>query len=145
MGMRGNGESGQMTVELAIALPVMIIIAVIAYNALAFFGECAAFDRLAQDAVRVYAASPAAGRGADDGCALALESLKRSFGSKANMEVSMAHGAAGANFDEFTATLDYHPTLFGLDLRAEVLGVPLPPMSHRTRIVVDVYKPGVLI
>ena len=55
------GESGQMTVELMAVLPVALIIAVIVVNALVFFGDCAAFDRVARNAVRVYATSPTYG------------------------------------------------------------------------------------
>lgn len=45
-------ECGQMTVEFAVALPVVVVIAVIAVNALAFFSDCAAFDNLFRDAMR---------------------------------------------------------------------------------------------
>ena len=43
-----RGECGQMTVELAVMIPVLVAIAVIAMNAMLFFSECAAFDRLAR-------------------------------------------------------------------------------------------------
>ena len=55
--MRTCDERGQMTVELAAAFPVLIIVAVIAVNALAFFSECAAFDNVFRDAVRVHVTS----------------------------------------------------------------------------------------
>ena len=42
-------DSGQMTVEFAVAFPVFVIVAVIAVNALLFFSDCAAFDRLARE------------------------------------------------------------------------------------------------
>lgn len=51
-------QAGQMTVELAVAFPVVVAVAVIAMNALLFLSECAAFDRVARDAVRVHATSP---------------------------------------------------------------------------------------
>ena len=63
-------DRGQMTVELLVVLPVVLIVAVVAVNALTFFGDCAAFDRVARNAVRLCAASPAygqdAGRGAEE-------------------------------------------------------------------------------
>ncbi|MEG1098291.1 MAG: TadE/TadG family type IV pilus assembly protein, partial [Raoultibacter sp.] len=62
-------ETGQMTVEFAVVFPVLIIVAVIAVNALLFFSECAAFDRVARDAMRVYAASPEYGQTPDQACA----------------------------------------------------------------------------
>ena len=44
--------------ELVAVLPVAIVVAAITVNALVFFGDCAAFDRIARNAVRVYATSP---------------------------------------------------------------------------------------
>ena len=45
----------------------------------------------------------------------------------------------------FSATLEYMPTLFGLGLKSEVMGVALPKLSHTEELVVDCYKPGVLL
>ena len=56
-------ESGQMTVEMAVAMPALIVVAVIAVNACTFFYQCAVFDRVVHEAVRVYATSPAYGEG----------------------------------------------------------------------------------
>ena len=73
--MRTCDERGQMTVELAAAFPVLIIVAVIAVNALAFFSECAAFDNVFRDAVRVHVTSPAAGQGIEQSSALVQTAL----------------------------------------------------------------------
>ena len=35
--------------------------------------------------------------------------------------------------------------LFGLGLKSEVMGVALPKLSHTEELVVDCYKPGVLL
>ena len=40
-----RGDAGQATVELAVVLPVAIVLAVIVVNALSFFEACAAFDQ----------------------------------------------------------------------------------------------------
>ena len=70
-----------MTVELAIAFPVFIIVAVIAVNALLFFSQCAAFDNLFRDSVRIYATSPAYGQDYEDSVALIEAALDESFDS----------------------------------------------------------------
>ena len=57
--MRTCDERGQMTVELAAAFPVLIIVAVIAVNAPRSSHECAAFDNVFRDAVRVHARAAA--------------------------------------------------------------------------------------
>lgn len=135
---------GQMTVELAVAMPVLIIVAVIAVNAITFFAECAVFDRVAHEAVRVHAAAPAYGQGPNQSCALVEQDIHAALDAD-NLDVSVSCGSAGFDCEQFTATLTFHPTLFGLGLRSEVFGVALPTLSHTTSYVVDAYKPGVVI
>lgn len=141
---RACNESGQMTVELAVAMPVLIIVAVVAVNAMTFFCQCATFDRVAHQAVRVHAAAPAYGQGAAQSCALVEQDI-RAVIDEPNVDVTVSHGSAGVDFDRFTATLEYHPTLFGLGLRSQVFGVAMPSLSHTTTYVVDSYRPGVVI
>ena len=133
-------SSGQMTVEFVAALPVLLAVAAISVNALAFFGWCAAFDDDFRDSVRVYAASPAYGQGVGDTCAF----IERALDERLDAEnVSVSVSAAGHT--SFSATLEYMPTLFGLGLKSEVMGVALPKLSHTEELVVDCYKPGVLL
>lgn len=54
---------------------VLLAVAAISVNALAFFGWCAAFDDDFRDLVRVYAASPAYGQGVGDTCAFIERAL----------------------------------------------------------------------
>lgn len=137
-------ESGQMTVELALAFPVVIIIAVIAVNAVLFFSECAAFDNVFRDAMRVHATSPAYGQGSDQSCAHIETTLAEAFDRPyVACRVGVA-GAAGGHTC-FSATLEFSPTLFGLGLKSSVFGVALPPLSHEVSMTVDCYKPGVLL
>lgn len=145
MGMRCKRfERGQMTVELAVAMPVLIVVAVIAANALTFFAECAVFDRVAHEAVRVNAAAPAYGQGPGQSCALVEQDI-RSVLDADNLDVSVSCGSVGFDCEQFSATLSFYPTLFGMGLRSEVFGVALPTLSHTTSYVVDVYKPGVVV
>lgn len=137
-------SKGQMTVELAVALPVLIIVAVIAVNAVSFFADCAVFDRVARESVRVHATAPAYGQSVGESCALVEADLREAIG-RSNIDVSVAHSSTGFDFDLYTATIEYHPTLFGMGLRSEVLGVALPALSHSTVYVVDGYKAGVLV
>ena len=141
---KGWAESGQMTVELVVALPVLIIVAVMAVNAMTFFGECAVFDRVACEAVRVHAAAPAYGQDAGQSAALVEQAIRSQLDAP-NLGVSVSHGVTDPDLDEFKATLEFSPTLFGMGLRSEVLGVPLPRLKHEVRYVVDSYRPGVII
>ena len=51
-------QCGQMTVELAVCIPVLLAVVGVAINLMVFLGDCARFDRLAAEAVRLEAASP---------------------------------------------------------------------------------------
>lgn len=142
--MRACDDRGQMTVELAVAFPVLIVVAVIAVNALAFFSECAAFDNALRDAVRLHATSPASGQGIEQSSALVQADLAAAFDAPNEETRVSAEGTAGGHV-RLTGTLEYAPTLFGLGLRSSVLGVGLPPLTHAASIAVDCYKPGVLL
>ena len=133
-------SSGQMTVEFVAALPVLLAVAAISVNALTYFGWCAAFDDDFRDSVRVYAASPAYGQGVGDTCAL----IERALDAE-NVSASVSAHGVSAGHTSFSATLEYMPTLFGLGLKSEVMGVALPKLSHTEELVVDCYKPGVLL
>ncbi|WP_261429454.1 hypothetical protein [Xiamenia xianingshaonis] len=141
---RQAAECGQMTVELVVAFPVMLVVAVIAVNAMTFFSECAAFDAAFRDAVRVCATSPGYGEGADRACALIKGQLEGAFDAE-NESVSVTVEAVAGGYRRFTGTIEFRATLFGHGLRTSVFGVQLPALSHRASLVVDFYKPGVVL
>lgn len=141
---RTAGDSGQMTIEFAVALPVLIAVAVVASNALLFFSECASFDRIAREAVRVCATSPAYGQGLEQSCAQVQSFIDQSLSAPyLSSEVGVSGGGLG--HATFTATLEFSPTLFGLGLKDEVFGVALPRLKHTVAMTVDIYKPGVVL
>lgn len=135
-------SAGQMTVELMAVLPVALIIAAIAVNALAFFGDCASFDRVARNAVRVYATSPTYGALPAQCQARIAEAVKAEFDGPFE-QVWVSYEGIGGGLGRYTATIDYAPNLFGLGVRDSVFGVSLPHLEHSASLVVDAYKPGV--
>lgn len=139
-----RGGEGQATVEFAIAVPILIVVAVIAVNALVLFSECASFDRLFCTSVRVHAASPAYGQGANEACGQIEEDLRRSFDEE-NVAVSVSSSGGQTGYVTFEGTLSYRPTLFGMGMATEVFGVGISPFEHTTRYTVSVYRPGVLL
>lgn len=137
------GERGQATVELAVVLPVALIIAVIAMNALTFFGTCASFDRVARQTVCAYAAAPSAGQNAGAIAQQVEDELRRSAGaSAAAIHVSVESSSVG--LARFVARIEYAPTLFGGPMRGDVFGVTLPRLTHEVAMTVDVYRPGIV-
>ena len=134
-----RSERGQMTVELMVALPVMVVIALIVFNALTFFGLCAEHDRVARNAGRVYASAPASAV-ASEAAGEVQAAIEANLGcptAESSVTASLPHLAPAT----FTCTLAYHPTLFGLGVRSEVLGVPLPALSHTVEMSTFVYNP----
>lgn len=125
---------GQMTVELCVVLPVVIVIAAIAYNALAFFSHCAAFDRDFRDAARTLVVAPPA----SEGIAAAVEDIKGTAWAESfddNPAISLEYESGADGTITVKGTLEYRPTLFGLQTRGEVFGVGLPTLSHSSQIV----------
>ena len=135
---------GQATVELAVVFPVLVVVAVVAVNALLFFSECAGFDRLVRDAVRVHATSPAYGQGLEQSRALVAGTVEQALDRPYVAARVVVEGADGGCV-RFTATLEFSPTLFGMGMRSSVLGVELPRLEHSVSMVVSPYKPGVLL
>lgn len=135
--------SGQMTIEFMAVLPVLIIVACIAVNALVFFADCAAFDIEAKNAIRTYAASPGFGEQDAAGGQIAA-ALDEAFADEVTA-VSVTSREEGGGMVRFEATLDYAPNLFGLGLRESVFGVALPHLRHSAALVVVPYRPGMLL
>lgn len=138
------GEAGQATIELVVMLPVLLAVAFIVMNAMLFLSECASFDRMVPQAVRVQAASPSYGQDAQQAKNLVESQLKEEF-NKENLSVSVAVRTVSGGMLRFDATLEFAPTLFGLGMRSEFFGVSLPKLSHTASLTVDRYKPGVVI
>ena len=137
-------ESGQMTVEFVIVFPVLIIVGVIAVNALLFLSDCAAFDRVARDAIRINGTSPAYGQSLEQSIAKIDQTIQ------ANLDKEYLSSTVSASGDvlghvTYTAELVFSPTLFGMGLRSSVFGISLPQFHHTASMTVDAYKPGVLL
>ncbi|MDO4182100.1 MAG: hypothetical protein Q4E12_00620 [Coriobacteriia bacterium] len=144
LGRKAWWRRGQSTVEFAVVFPLLMVVAVVGVNALLFFGECASFDRVARQTVRTVAASPAYGQSVASSCSQ-VESLLADAYNKDYLQVSVQASGSWEGYATFVCTLTFSPTLFGLGLKDQVFGVPLPKLHHQVELTVDVYKPGVLL
>lgn len=136
-------QSGQAVVELAVMFPVILIIALIAVNALTFFSECSLFDRSFKQIVSCTGTSPAYGKTFDNLIAQVKERLSDKL-DKDFLDFDIFIEAKSGGFIEYNGILIMHPTLFGIGLKEEIFGVPLPCLSHQQKIVIEEYKPGVI-
>lgn len=147
---------GQMAVELVVLIPVVLIVAAIAANALGYLSECARFDRVAAEAVRVYGVSPGYGeygastcnahvrdaiaKAFEDSQAVTVHVTSRDIGELTGSEV----GGQGLvyslipSFREYTCTMEYAPPFFSHG----VFGMTFPALSHAYVLVVDPYEPS---
>ena len=137
-------KKGQMTVELMATVPVVLIIGLIAVNAGTFMSECAVFDRVFCEAVRVHATSVSYGSHVQDAVNPVKEALVGQLSVKdSQVDVYIENDSLGLY--QFKATLLYRPSLFGSGFREEVFGMPLPHLKHSVSYTIESYRPGVII
>lgn len=128
-----------MTVELCIVIPVVIIIAAIAFNAITFFGYCAEFDRLFRNETRVLVVAPPSGVDAASAVSQ-IDSDSWFNGAGGNPRAEISIESETGNVSTVKGELSYRPTLFGLETRQEVFGVPMPELKHSTQLTIETDK-----
>lgn len=150
-------ESGQMVVELAVLVPVIIVVALTLLNLLRFVEACAVFDRVALDAVVSQGVAPAGEQselvavGAVQSCIVdALAS------DRCTVEVSVAdisslpRARRGLAFPvsplltDFTCTLSYRPWPGSFVIAGVTYESPVV-LTHTRSIVIDRFRPGVVV
>lgn len=141
---RSARSSGQMTIEFVVLFPMMLIIAIIAFNSVLFLSECAAFDRIFRESVSVLAPSPASDESSDRISAQVEESLDR-FTQKAHLSCSVSASGQNDGMVVYSGTLFFSPSIFGAYPLRSVFGIALSPIEHTAQITVDTYKPGVFL
>ena len=77
---RPGNQSGQMTVELAVLVPVVIVVALVVVNLMEFVDACAAFDRLSLDEVIAEGVSPAGEQNMPASVAAVEDALRAALG-----------------------------------------------------------------
>lgn len=148
-----KGCSGQMTVELAVLVPVIVVVALAVVNLMSFSELCARFDRVAPDAVLAHGVSPS---GAAEGLAGAEEvsgAIRAGLGTEScEVEVRIEDASrqgTGAMLDlaagtvRYVCTMRYRPwpstvSIAGVGYKAPAL------LAHERAVVVDRYRAGVV-
>ncbi len=139
-----HGERGQMTIEFVVVFPVLLVIALISTNVVLLFSECAGFDREFRQEVARLAPSPAYGQTAQDIASQISGDLARSF-SRDYLDVSVSAATSADGLATYEGVITFTPTLFGAGRLTGAFGVRFPQMQHHRKILVDQYRPGVLI
>lgn len=140
--MQKRTESGQMTVEFMAMLPVLLMIAFITYNALLFFSECAAFDRVFRQSTVAHAISP---HTAQDDTLGSIDGVLQTNFAHDYLEWELSTEPISTQLVRYEATLEFIPTFFGNGVIDTVFDVSLPRLTHHISLVVDPYNPGVFL
>lgn len=158
MGIRTalHEERAQATVEMAVVTPVLLVLALIAYNVMIFAGAVARFDRVVPDIVLAHAAAPG-GEGDEssiDASATVQAQIQDAMeGYDLQVEVSSEQGTASSDggllslsgtFRTYTCTMRYEPWPSSLSIAGVSLGAPTT-LSHERVVTVDPWRPGVVM
>ncbi|MGN0035445.1 MAG: hypothetical protein ACI364_06930 [Coriobacteriales bacterium] len=148
-----HDERGQMAVELMVVLPVVVALVIVLVDCMVFLGDCARFDRVCCEAVRVHAASPdSSSYGTSSTLDAIRSSIEESMGRSERLAcavscdgaVAAAAGGSTLSFVPqpvvYTCTLEFTPWPLG----SGAFGVSPHALSHEKRCVVDPYRPGVV-
>lgn len=148
-------RSGQMVVELAVVVPVAIVVALVVLNLMGFIEACAAFDQVALDAVVAHGVAPAGEQTQVASVEEVRAALTEGLGREDTCEVEVSAegvspGASGGSFvispllTRYTCTLYYHPWPRLLRMPGITFEAPLS-LRHERQLVVDRYRPGVVV
>jgi predicted small integral membrane protein len=157
---RAKNEEGQMVVELAVVAPVIIVVAIIAFNLMQFLGAVSRFDRVAPDAVMSQAVSPSGDvQQAGDQCSVVREAILEAMGNAPNIEVTVSEQTAweagkddedallGFSFaphlTRYACVLTFHPWPSSLTVAGIDASIPVC-LTHERSFTVDRFSPGVL-
>jgi len=160
--MARDKNGGQMTVELAVCIPVILALVGVSLNVLGYLNVCAWFDRVAADAVRSQASSPGYGQ---EGSALAASRIRSVIES--SLEASDTGGfdykitvnatsvgfggeragtGEGLSFsllsrlERYDCTITYKPWPF-----SQIVFLQFFEMTHSRSYTIDSFNPGVLL
>ena len=149
-------ERGQMAVELAVMIPVAIVVALVVFNLCRFVEACATFDRVAPDAVISQGVSPPGEQSSLSAAGAVRSCIEEALAMsccEVSVEVSGATQQAtgsGLRFPTspllttFTCTLRYR-SWPGSFVIAGVRFSPPVVLTHRRTLVVDRFRPGVVV
>lgn len=144
-----------MAVELAVLVPVILVVSLVVFNLARFVSLCAAFDRISLDAVVSQGVSPAGEQtqmasvdavhecivealGEGDVCAVRVSAEPVSF-MRGGTVLSLSPALT-----RFTCVLVYRPWPGSFVIAGVPYDSPLA-LSHVRSLVVDRYSPGVVM
>lgn len=154
-GLAGE-ERAQATVEMAVVVPVLLVLALIVYNIMLFVAATARFDRIAPDIVAAHAVSPSgeSDGSTDDSVGVIESQIEGAMaGYDVEIEVTCTEGGTSSGDDLLTligglrtyrCSLRMRPWPSSLSIAGVDLGAPVA-LAHHRDVTVDPWRPGVVM
>lgn len=147
-------ESGQMSVEVAVIIPLALVVAITMANIMEYLACCALFDRASLDAVLAHGVSPA-GLQTDLAAVAEVESaIEEAMGENPAISIEVSATALSSpsgslvslspHLTRFTCALRFRPWPQHLRLAGVSMDAPFE-IVHTRSLVVDRYRPGVVM
>ena len=149
-------ERAQATVEMAVVVPVLLVLALIVYNIMLFVAATVRFDRIAPDIVAAHAVSPSgeSDGSTDDSVGVIESQIEGAMaGYDVEIEVTCTEGGAGSGDDLLTligglrtyrCSMRMRPWPSSLSIAGVDLGAPVA-LAHHRDVTVDPWRPGVVM
>lgn len=149
-------ERAQATVEMAVVIPVLLVLALIVYNIMLFVAATARFDRIAPDIVAAHAVSPSgeSDGSTDDSVGVIESQIEGAMaGYDVEIEVTCTEGGASSGDDLLTligglrtyrCSMRMRPWPSSLSIAGVNLGAPVA-LAHHRDVTVDPWRPGVVM
>lgn len=146
--------SGQMAVELAALMPVVLALTIVVFNLVRFVEAVAVFDRVALDAVVTQGVAPEGDQSLVSSVNAVRTAIEEACSDMGSCEVSVR--AVPLNTGEetgisvnplltrFVCTLRFRPWPLSFSVAGIDAGIPLA-LTHERSIVVDRFRSGVVI
>lgn len=153
--LRTQDEGGQMTVELAVMAPVVIVVALVVLNLMGFVEACSAFDQAALDAVLAHGVAPDGEQSESSAVVQVRDALEDALGreDRCEVEVRCEPASEGAPstlltvsplLTRYVCTLTYRPWPSLVRMPGVTLEAPVG-LRHERELVVDRYRGGVVV
>lgn len=147
-------ESGQMSIEIAIIIPLVLVVAITMANIMEYLICCTLFDRVSLDAVLAHGVSPAGLQTELAAVAEVESAIEGAMGGNPAITIEVS-AAALSSPSGFLASLNPHLTRFTCTLRFKpwpqrirFAGVSMEApfeIVHTKSLVIDRYRPGVVV
>ena len=148
-------RAGQMTVELAVVVPVVMVVALTVLNLMWYVEACAAFDQVAYDAVIAHGVAGSGEQTEVSAVEEVRSALEEALGREDTCEVEVSASAAGSGGEgssfvisplltRYTCTMRYRPWPRLVRFPGVTYAAPFA-LEHACELVVDRYRPGVVI